>query len=92
MEYRKDFYPDAAEAHPRKNLEPLGEPVTVWVYVDENHEGNLANSSTYSCIIIYVNKVLINLYSIRYNTVESSSFGLEFVALLIFTEMVEALR
>ena len=34
-EYWKDFYPDSAEAHPRKKSEPLGEPVTIWVYLDE---------------------------------------------------------
>ena len=31
----KEFYPDAEEANPRKKLEPLGEPVTVCVYVYE---------------------------------------------------------
>ena len=45
LEYWKDFYPAAAEAHQRKKLEPLGEPDTIWVYVDANHAGNLENRS-----------------------------------------------
>ena len=38
-------------------------------------------------ILIYV-----NFYSNRQNTVESSSFGLEFVALITATEIVESIR
>jgi hypothetical protein len=43
-------------------------------------------------IIIYVNNAPILWYSKRQNTVESSSFGSEFVALRIAKEMVVALR
>ena len=63
LEDWKDFYPDAAEAHLRKNLEPLGEPVTVWVYVGANHAGNLENRRFHSGILIYVKNSLINLYN-----------------------------
>lgn len=42
--------------------------------------------------MIYVNNALIVSYSKRQNTVESSSFGSELVALRIATDMVEALR
>ena len=73
-------------------MEPLGEPVTVRVYVDTNHEGNLANMGSHSGILICVKNTLINFYIKIQNTVESSSFGLELVALRIYTEMVEALR
>ena len=69
----------------------MGERVTVWVYVDANHAGNLANRRSHSGILIYVKNTLINLYGKRQNKVESSSFGLELVALQIVTEMVEVL-
>ena len=85
LEYCKDFYPDAAEAHLKKNLELLGGPVTVGVYVDANQAGNLAKSRSHSGILVYFNNALINFYRNRYNTVESSSFGLDFVALRIAT-------
>ena len=92
LEDWKDFYPDVAEAHPRNKLMPLRESVTIWVYVDENHEGELSNRRSHSGIMIYVNNSLINFHRKRQNTVESSSFGLDFVALIIPTEVVEALR
>ena len=43
-------------------------------------------------ILIYIKNKLIQLYRNIQNTVESSSFGLYFVALRTSTEMVEALR
>ena len=52
----------------------------------------MTNRRYHSGILIYVNNELINVYSKRQNTVESSSFGSEFVALRIAKEMVESLR
>ena len=88
----KDFYPDACESMPRNMLEPLGREVNIRVWVDANHAGNVANRRSHSGILIYVNNALIISYSRRQNTVESSSFGSELVALRIATDMVEALR
>ena len=87
-----EFYPEACEALPGKMIEPRGSPVKVRAYVDANHAGNLANRRSHTGIFIYVNNALITWYSKRQNTVESSSFGSEYVALRIATEMVEALR
>ena len=57
-----------------------------------NHAVNLENRRSHSGIIIYVNNAPIIWYSIRQNTVEASSFGSEFVAIRVYTEMIEALR
>ena len=92
MEQWQDFYPDAEELMPRNMPEPLGKSVRIRTYVDANHAGNLANRRSHTGIIIYVNNAPIMWYSKRQNTVESSSFGSEFVALRIATELNEALR
>ena len=42
--------------------------------------------------MIYVNNALILSFSKRKNTVESSSFGSELVALRVATNMIEALK
>ena len=47
---------------------------------------------SHSGILSYVNNTMIKFYRNRQNTVESSSFGSEFVAIRIATEMVKALR
>ena len=92
MEYWKDFSPDAEESHLRKKFEPLGRTVIIHVYVDTNHAGKLGKRRPHSGILVYVNSSLINFYIKRQNTVESSSFGSEFLALIISTDMVESLR
>ena len=84
----KDFHPDSAEDNTRKKLELLGETVTVRVYVNVNHAGNLENRMSHSWILIYFSE-LINFYSKINYTVESSICGTEFVTLRIVTDMVE---
>ena len=87
-----DFYPEASEKLPAKKVVPLGNPVKVRAYVDAYHAGNLKNRRSHSGIVIYVNNAPIIWYGKRQNTVESSSFGSEYIALRICTEMIEALR
>ena len=88
----KYFYPDYQEMIPIHIPEELGDYVVIKAYVDANHAGNMANRRSYSGIIIYVNNVPIIWYSKRHNAVEASSFGSEFVALRVSTEVIEALR
>ena len=92
MEHWREFYPNASDPLPPNMPEPLGNPVVVAAYVDANHAGNLANRRSHTGVLLYVNNSLIVWYSKRQNTVESSSFGSEFVALRIATELNEALR
>ena len=71
--------------------EALGKYVVIKSYVDANHAGNMANMRLHYGIIIYVNNGPIIWYSKLHNTVEASSFGSEFIAPRISTEMIEAL-
>lgn len=91
VEHWKEFYPDAQYEKPRNMPDALGNPVVISTYVDANHAGNLANRRSHSGILIYVNNALIVWFSKRQNTVESSSFGSEFVALRIAVDLIEAL-
>ena len=88
----KYLYPDAQEHMARHMLEALGKYVVIKAYVDDNHAGNMANRRSHSSIIVYVNNAPIICYIKLQNTVESSRFGLEFVALRIVTDIIESLR
>ena len=57
-----------------------------------DHAGNKVTRRSHTGIIIMVNVVPIMWYSKRQNTVETSTFGSEFIALRIATELVESLR
>jgi len=87
-----DVYHDAREEFPIRMPEPLGNPVHVLAYVDANHAGNMKTRRSHSGILIYMNQAPIIWYSKRQNTVEASSFGSEYIALRICTEMIDALR
>jgi len=88
----RDFYPEAIDPLPHGMPEALGKSVQIICYVDANHAGNLLNRRSHSGILIYVNNTPVIWYSKRQNTVETSSFGSEFVTLRTATELVEALR
>jgi hypothetical protein len=88
----KDFYGDVTEAIPPKMPQPRGNKVKMTTFVDSDHAGNLATRRSQTGILIFLNKAPVVWYSKRQNTVESSTFGSEFVAMRVATEMVEGLR
>ena len=87
-----DFYPDAEEQLPPNMPEPRGNKAKLGCYVDADHAGNLMTRRSHSGIFLYMNNTPVIWFSKRQNTVETSSFGSEFVALRIATELIEALR
>ena len=72
--------------------EPRCQPVVVSCFVDTNHAGNVISRRSHTEILIYVQNAPNIWFSKRQNTVESSSFGSEFVALQAVKGMVVALR
>lgn len=87
-----DFYRGAKESIPGDAPEPRGNMVTTHCFVDADHAGNRLTRRSQTGILIFVNRAPIIWYSKRQNTVETSTFGSEFVAMKIAVELVEALR
>jgi len=87
------FYLDVTgEVLPPDMPKPRGEPVQIHMFCDAAHATDLITRRSTTGIIFYVNGTPISWYSKRQNTIESSTFGSEFVALKIATEMNDALR
>jgi Reverse transcriptase (RNA-dependent DNA polymerase) len=86
------YYPDAVEAIPPNMPPPLGMGVTVSCYCDADHAGCRMTRRSHTGILIYVQNAPIIWYSKRQNTVESSTFGSEFIAMKTAVEQIEALR
>ena len=61
-------------------------------FVDADHAGCLATRRSHTGVVIFVNQVPILWFLKRQNTVESLTFGSEFVAMRIAIEMIEGLR
>jgi hypothetical protein len=72
--------------------EPHGNEVQIQMFCDAAHATCLATRRSTTGVIIFVNGAPIRWYSKRQNTVESSTFGSEFVALKIAMELNIAMR
>jgi hypothetical protein len=71
---------------------PRGKPVQINMFCDAAHATDLITRRSTTGIIFFLNGTPIPWYSKRQNTIESSTFGSEFVALKIAAEMNDALR
>lgn len=91
-EVMKELYPDAEEDIPPDAPKPLGKSVQVNLFVDANHAGDTITRRSRTGIIIFLNMAPIIWVSQRQATVESSTFGSEFVAMRNAIEHVKSLR
>lgn len=90
--WKESIYGDVEEEIPPNAPRPLGNPVFMTCFVDANHAGEHATRRSHTGFIIYLNNAPTDWYSKKQNTVESSTFGSEFVAMRIALEKIRALR
>ena len=88
----REIYANAKDELPHNMPEPLGEPVDINIFVDADHAGNKVTRTSHTGILIYCNMAPIVWFSKKQNTIESSTFGSEFIALKIAMELIEGLR
>jgi hypothetical protein len=86
------FYKNQEEELPPKMPEPLGKPVTIHVFVDANHAGNVVTRRSHTGILLFIQNSPILWLSRRQNTVETSTCGSEFVAMQTGRDLIIAMR
>lgn len=86
------IYREAIDEIPKNAPIPRGESVQVNVYVDADHAGNKVTRRSQTGILIFLNMAPISWFSKKQNTVESSTFGSEMIALKIATEKIIGIR
>lgn len=86
-----DFYPGATEPVPHNAPPFCGPEVQINCFVDADHAGNKITRRSHTGVLIHVNTSPILWYSKRQNTVETSTFGSEFIVLKIATELIQGL-
>ena len=91
-EIMKKLYPDANDPLPPGMPEPLGVSVQFTMFVDADHAGNQVTRRSHTGILILGNMAPLQWLSKKQNTVESSTFGSEFVALRTAVEMMDGIR
>ena len=72
--------------------QPRGNPVKMTCFVDASHAGDRVTRRSHTGYLIYLNNAPISWFSKKQNTVESSTFGSELVAMRIATEKIKELR
>ena len=90
-EKMQNIYWEACEDIPANAPPPRGASVQINVYVDSDHAGNKVTRRSRTGILILLNMAPIDCFSKRQNTVESSTFGSELIALKIASEQIMGL-
>jgi hypothetical protein len=88
----KEQYRDAEEQVPNNMPTPRGRMVSTTAYVDASHAANKMTRRSHTGFILFVNRAPITWYSKRQNTVESSTFSSEFIALKTCMESIVSLQ
>ena len=88
----ENFYNDAKEAIPLDLPEARGNFMSTHCFVDANHGADKVTRRSQTGILLFCNTAPVIWYSKRQNSVEVSTFGSEFMALKMCTELVKALR
>ena len=86
------FYPWAKDKIPEDRPDPLGRPVQLTMFVDASHAANIVTRQSRTGVLLFVNSAPVMWYLKKQNSVETSSFGSEFMALKTGVELLEALR
>lgn len=80
------------EVQPKDAPEPLGKPVTITSYVDANLLHDLLTGRSVSGVLHLLNKTPIDWFSKKQPTVETATYGSEFVAARTCVDQVIELR
>ena len=86
-----DFYRDAKEPVPGDMLAPRGQTVSTHCFVDSDHAANTVTRRSQTGLLLVVNRAPVTWFSKRQNTVETSTFGSEFINMKTAVQHVEAL-
>ena len=86
------FYGNVEEAIPSNAPAPRGKAVTLRCFVDSDHAGDHITRRSRTGYIICVNSAPIQWYTKKQSTVESSTFGAEFIAMKTAVEALRGLR
>ena len=84
----QDFYGEVLEEIPPRMPEPLGNAVDITCFVDSDHTGNVVTRCSHTRIIMFLQNAPIIWHPKKQNTVESSSFSSEFIALRVAWDMI----
>ena len=72
--------------------EPRGKEVQITAWVDSDHAGNVVTRRSRTGVLIFCNRSPIVFHSKKQGSIETSSFGSEFIAMKTGIELIAGLR
>ena len=87
-----EFYPNASEDIPPNAPEERGKAVQMIAFSDSDHAGDLLTRRSRNGVLIFLNRSPIIWYSKKKSSIETSTFGSEFMAFKTATDLVKGLR
>ena len=91
-DWSSSVYGECFETVPSNMPKPKGLGFTMRVFVDSDHAGDTVTRRSRTGFIVFLNSAPIYWFSKRQTSVETSSFGSEFVAMKQCCEYVRGLR
>ena len=88
----EDFYWGAEEPIPINVPIALGLAIALHCFVDADHASDKVTRRSQTGILIFGNKAPLIMYSKKQNSVQTSTFGSEFLAMRQAVELIQALR
>jgi hypothetical protein len=87
-DWSKSIYGNAGEAVPKDAPESLGKPVTTIHYQDANLYHDIITGRSVTAILHFLNKFPINWYSKKQATVETATYGSEYISARTFVDQI----
>ena len=91
-DWARSVYGDVKESKPHNAPKPLGKQVILTCYKDANLYHDLTTGKAVTAVQHYINQTLIDWYAKKQPTVETATYGSEFVAARIAVQQIMALR
>lgn len=91
-DWERTVYGDVKEEQPRNTPRPLGKPVVMTSYVDANLYHDMITGRSVSAVLHFLNQTPIEWFSKKQPTVETATYGSEFVAAKLAVQQIIALR
>ena len=91
-DWARTVYGDVTEEKPRNAPRPLGKPVVLTSYVDANLYHDMITGRSVSAVLHFINQTPIEWFSKKQSTVETATYGSEFVAAKVAVQQIMGLR
>jgi hypothetical protein len=91
-DWARTVYCNVKEEAPRDAPKPLGKPVVLTSYVDANIYHDMITGRSVSAVLHFINQTPVKWFSKKQPTIETATYGSEFVAAKMAVQQIIGIR